>query len=113
MAPKTPTFTEWRVNKQVGSLSSASLTHRKQGTRGFRVLTDVLDEHIFFLSNRCEGLSAVSLQTQDDCGSCNGRSHKHVVMTQVRFIVELVAGVTHEAEVDWEKTLTSVPLANG
>jgi hypothetical protein len=45
-------------------------------------------------------LGTIALQTEDNGCSGNSRGHKHVVVTQVGFIVEFVAGVTDEAKVD-------------
>ena len=78
----------------------ARLTDSKQSTGGLRVLANVLDKHIFFCPDRCEGLGTVALQTKDGGGGGDSRGHEHVIMAQVRFTVELVAGETKEADVD-------------
>ena len=78
----------------------ARLTDGKQSTSGLRVLTNVLDKHILLLPNRCESLGTVTFQAKDNGSSGDGRSHEGVVMTQVRFVIELVAGVTEKSQVD-------------
>ena len=63
-------------------------------------MTNVLDKHIFFCPDRREGLGTVALQTKDSGGASDSRGHEHVIVAQVRFTVELVAGVTDESQVD-------------
>jgi len=67
---------------------------------GLGVLTNVLDEHILLLPDRCKGLGTITLNTKDNGSSGDSRGHERVIMTQVRFSIELVSGVTDEAQVD-------------
>ena len=59
-----------------------------------------MDEHIFLFTDRCEGLGTITFQTEDNGGPGNSRGYEHVVVAQVGFVIELVAGVTDETKVD-------------
>ena len=63
-------------------------------------MTNVLDEYILFRLDRCKGLGTVALQTEDNGSASDSRGHERVIVTQVRFIVQLVARETDEAQVD-------------